>query len=73
MTQIAGQVARRIVCWAEEGNTIDKGERFGLIRFGSRVDLFLPRENTVIVGRVGDRVKAGESVLARFSSLKKDK
>lgn len=73
MTQIAGQVARRIVCWAEEGDTIDKGMRFGLIRFGSRVDLFLPQENTVVVGRVGDRVKAGESVLARFSSLKKEK
>jgi phosphatidylserine decarboxylase len=72
MTQIAGRIARRIVCWAEEGDTIDKGVRIGLIRFGSRVDLFLPRENTVIVARLGDRVKAGESVLARFSSLKKE-
>jgi phosphatidylserine decarboxylase len=71
MTQIAGQVARRICCWAEEGDTIDKGKRFGLIRFGSRVDLFLPRENTIIVGKLGDRVNAGESVLARFSSLPK--
>ncbi|MEW5800926.1 MAG: phosphatidylserine decarboxylase family protein [bacterium] len=69
MTQIAGQVARRIVCWAEEGDTLGKGERFGLIRFGSRVDLFLPLKNTVVIGKVGDRVKAGESALARFSSL----
>lgn len=69
MTQIAGQVACRIVCWAEVDDTLDKGKRFGLIRFGSRVDLYLPRENTVIITRVGDRVKAGESVLARFSSL----
>jgi len=73
MTQIAGRIARRIVCWAEEGNTIDKGVRFGLIRFGSRVDLFLPRENTTIAARIGDRVKAGESILARFSSLPKEK
>jgi phosphatidylserine decarboxylase len=70
--QIAGRIARRIVCWADEGDTIDQGRRFGLIRFGSRVDLYLPLENTVIVGRVKDRVTAGKSVLARFSSLPKD-
>lgn len=69
MTQIAGLVARRIVCWAKEGDILTKGERFGLIKFGSRVDLCLPKENTVIIGQIGDRVKAGESVLARFSSL----
>ncbi|MCL6583442.1 MAG: phosphatidylserine decarboxylase family protein [bacterium] len=69
MTQIAGRLARRIVCWAQEGDTLARGERFGMIKFGSRVDLCLPRENTVIVIRLGDRVKAGETVLARFSSL----
>ncbi len=73
MTQIAGQVARRIVCWAEEGDTIDKGMRFGLIRFGSRVDVYMQQENTIIGGRGGGRVRAGGSGLARFSSLKKEK
>lgn len=60
--QIAGWVARRIVCRAEVGDELACGERFGLIRFGSRVDLFLPRETAVTVV-VGDKVRAGETVL----------
>lgn len=61
--QIAGLIARRIVCWKQEGDLVRKGERFGLIRFGSRVDLLLPAEWRVAV-REGDRVRGGASVLA---------
>jgi phosphatidylserine decarboxylase len=60
--QIAGFVARRIVCYAKTGDTLKKGEIFGLIRFGSRVDLYLPPELKPIV-RVGQRVKGGESII----------
>jgi len=63
--QIAGLVARRIVCWAEEGGNIGVGERFGLIRFGSRVDVFLPIEATPRVA-VGQTAVAGETVIAEF-------
>ncbi len=62
LIQIAGFVARRIVCYAEAGDTLGKGEIFGLIRFGSRVDLYLPPEVKPIV-RVGQHVKGGESII----------
>jgi phosphatidylserine decarboxylase len=58
--QIAGLIARRIVCWVKEGMQIRKGERFGLIRFGSRLEVMLPLEAKISV-REGDRVKAGET------------
>lgn len=60
--QIAGFIARRIVCHAREGVQVQRGERFGLIRFGSRVDLILPAGSEVRV-RVGDRVRAGETII----------
>lgn len=63
--QIAGLVARRIVCWVEAGSTLAVGERFGLIRFGSRVDVFLP-EAAVPRVAVGQTAVAGETVLAEF-------
>ena len=63
VVQIAGLVARRILCWAETGQGIAAGERFGLIRFGSRVDVFLPDGVAPLVSE-GQRVRAGESVLA---------
>ena len=63
--QIAGLVARRIVCWAEAGGNIGAGERIGLIRFGSRVDVFLPTDATVRVA-VGQTAVAGETVMAEF-------
>ncbi len=63
--QIAGLVARRILCWAEAGGNIAVGERFGLIRFGSRVDVFLPRDATTRVS-VGQTAVAGETVIAEF-------
>ena len=63
MVQIAGLIARRIVCRAEPGDELARGERYGLIRFGSRVDLYLPEAYTPHV-YVGDKVRAGESILA---------
>ncbi len=63
--QVAGLLARRIVCWASPGESVACGERFGLIRFGSRVDLFLPQGTPLNVS-VGDRVKGGETVLAEL-------
>lgn len=65
--QIAGLVARRIVCHAAEGDNLVKGERFGLIRFGSRLDVYLPVDCTVSV-KPGERVKAGSSVLGYWAS-----
>ena len=64
--QIAGLIARRIVCWLEPGDQVARGKRFGLIRFGSRVDLYFPVETNIAV-KVGDKVRAGESVLGYLS------
>ena len=64
--QIAGLVARRIVTDHAVGAVVAQGERMGLIRFGSRVDVFLPPEATVAV-RVGDRTEAGRTVIARWN------
>ena len=60
--QIAGLIARRIECWVKKGMNVCKGERFGLIRFGSRLEIFLPADATVSV-KVGDKVRAGESLI----------
>ena len=61
--QIAGVLARRIVCRVRPGDTLDKGQRYGLIRFGSRTDLLLPATAEIAV-QVGDVVKGGETILA---------
>lgn len=66
-TQIVGILARRIVCRAKAGNTVTGGEKFGLIRFGSRTDLLMPKDVTVFV-RQGDRVRGGETVIAKLNS-----
>lgn len=63
VVQIAGLVARRIVCWVREGETIQAGERFGMIRFGSRLDVYMPA-GTVPLVAVGQTTIAGETVLA---------
>ncbi|MDA8161499.1 MAG: phosphatidylserine decarboxylase family protein [Desulfobacteraceae bacterium] len=63
VVQVAGLIARRIVCWAEEGDVFKKGERFGLIRFGSRLDVYLPKDVQILTGK-GQRVLAGQTVLA---------
>ncbi len=69
VVQIAGLVARRIVCWSGEGMQLEAGERFGLIRFGSRLDVFLPAGVDPRVS-VGQTAIAGETVLAEFGSAK---
>jgi len=64
--QIAGLVARRIVCWVNEGMDVARGERFGLIRFGSRLEVFMPLDTEVSVAE-GEKVTAGETILGRLS------
>ena len=64
-TQIVGILARRIVCWSKTGDNLARGERFGLIKFGSRTDLLMPG-NVEIQVKVGDRVKGGESIIAKM-------
>jgi phosphatidylserine decarboxylase len=63
--QVAGLIARRIVCWISPGDRAIRGERFGLIRFGSRMDTFFPVGTAVKVA-VGDRVKGGETILGEL-------
>ncbi|HLG20800.1 MAG TPA: phosphatidylserine decarboxylase family protein [Bdellovibrionota bacterium] len=63
--QIAGLIARRIVCRLAPGESVNRGERFGLIRFGSRCDIYLPDGADVLV-RVGDKVHGGSGVIGRF-------
>ena len=65
--QIAGLIARRIVCFAKEGQTYQAGERFGLIRFGSRLDVYLPTDIEPQVC-IGQTMVAGETVLANLKS-----
>jgi phosphatidylserine decarboxylase len=65
-TQIAGILARRIVCWPAEGDNLERGQRFGLIKFGSRTDIRMPPDCVVAVN-IGDRVKGGETIIAKYS------
>lgn len=71
VVQIAGLIARRIVCFVRTGDTLDAGERFGLIRFGSRLDVYLPLGVTPKVA-VGQRMLAGETVLADLRADRQD-
>jgi phosphatidylserine decarboxylase len=64
--QIAGLIARRILCYVDAGGELRRGERYGFIRFGSRVDLYLPLDAEVAAA-LGDKVYAAESVLARLA------
>jgi phosphatidylserine decarboxylase len=63
--QLTGMIARRIVGWSEVGDVLKKGEHFGMIRFGSRTEVYLPLDAEVLV-KVGDRVTGGTSVIARL-------
>ncbi|HXX99888.1 MAG TPA: phosphatidylserine decarboxylase [Candidatus Limnocylindrales bacterium] len=63
--QIAGWIARRVVSWKKAGDAVARGERIGLVRFGSRVDLWLPDEAEIAV-RVGENVRGGSSIIARM-------
>ena len=68
VVQIAGLIARRIICFTHEGAHLSAGERIGLIRFGSRVDVYLPANVQIVVG-VDLRAVAGETVIAQASRL----
>ncbi|MCC6345807.1 MAG: phosphatidylserine decarboxylase, partial [Nitrospirales bacterium] len=63
--QVAGAVARRAVCRVRTGHFLKKGERYGIIKFSSRLDIFLP-EDTEITVKVGDKVRAGETILGHL-------
>ena len=63
--QIAGAIARRIVAWAQVGDELKKGDRFGMIRFGSRTEVYLPLAATVLV-KMGDHVSGGSTIIARL-------
>lgn len=63
--QLTGAIARRIVGWSKVGDELRKGERFGMIRFGSRTEVYLPLDATVLV-KVGDRVVGGATIIARL-------
>jgi phosphatidylserine decarboxylase len=65
VVQIAGVLARRIVCWVKPGDILARGDRFGLIMFGSRTDLYLPRGCKLEITE-GQRVKGGETIVGRF-------
>jgi phosphatidylserine decarboxylase len=65
--QIAGLIARRIICYVKPGDVLQAGQRVGLIKFGSRVDVFLGPEWTVAV-HIGEHVAGGSSVIARFEA-----
>jgi len=68
VVQVAGLVARRIVCYPEEGSRMSRGSRYGLIRFGSRLELYLPVETDVRVAE-GDRTRAGETVIGELPEV----
>ena len=64
--QISGMLARRIVCTLQPGQTVTKGEKFGMIKLGSRTELILPAGAVEIVAKVGDSVRAGSQIVARW-------
>jgi phosphatidylserine decarboxylase len=64
--QIAGLIARRVICWKRPGTALQRGELFGLIRFGSRVDIVLPDRVKILV-KVGDHVQGGSSVIGEYA------
>jgi len=67
IVQVAGVFARRIVCYVKEGDDVKKGERIGIIKFGSRVDLYLPKNSVKIFKKMGSRVKAGVDTIAKVN------
>lgn len=67
--QIAGILARRIECHVIEGDVLEIGQRFGMIRFGSRTELFLPKKSIEVLVKPGDYVRAGQTVVGRWKSL----
>ena len=66
VVQIAGLIARRIICKLQPGDPVQRGRRFGMICFGSRLDVYLP-ENAELTAKVGQRVKAGTTIVGKLS------
>ncbi len=66
--QIVGPVARRVVYWLQLGQVVAPGERIGMMKFGSRLDMYLPRDEVSVVVKKGDRVQAGRTVVARVKA-----
>ncbi len=66
-TQIAGVMARRIDCWVKQGDLVEPGQRIGMIRFGSRTELLLPKAAVEVVVQPGDKVKAGITTVAKWA------
>lgn len=66
LIQIAGLIARRIVCWVKKGDLVETGQRFGLIRFGSRLEVYLPSDTTLMVKK-GEKAKAGQTIIGYIS------
>lgn len=64
--QIVGPVARRVVYWVEPGQELKKGDRIGMMKFGSRLDMYFPRTDVDVIVKKGDKVRAGETVVARL-------
>lgn len=64
--QIVGPVARRVVYWLKAGDDLKKGDRIGMMKFGSRLDMYFPREDVEVLVKKGDKVRAGETVVARL-------
>jgi phosphatidylserine decarboxylase len=64
--QVAGLIARRILCYAKEGDVLARGQRYGFIRFGSRVDVYLPK-GAVVKAALGDKVRASSTILATLA------
>lgn len=66
VNQVVGPVARRVVYWLHAGQELKKGDRIGMMKFGSRLDMYLPKDDVVVVVKPGDKVRAGETVVARL-------
>jgi len=67
VVQITGYIARRIVCWLQLGDRVETGERFGLIKFGSCTQIYLPADAEILI-QPGDKVRGGETIIGRFSN-----
>ena len=68
--QITGQFARRIVCWVRPGDVLNRGEMYGMIKLGSRTELIIPAEDSLeIVAKIGDKICAGSTTLARYRTI----
>ena len=70
--QIAGLIARRIACWVKRGDYVETGQRFGLIRFGSRLEVYLPPDTTITINK-GEKVKAGHTIIGYLSESENQK